>query len=171
MNENLLSTEEVKKRLLQYGYNEVSEKKTSPIVKFLTYFWGQIPWMIEIAAILSAIIQHREDFVIIFALLFVNAGVGFWQEHKAQNAIELLKQRLALKARVRRDGKWLQIPSREVVPGDVVRTRLGDIIPADIRLMEGDYLLVDESALTGESLPVEKHTSEIAYSGSINQAG
>jgi len=170
-NEGGISSDEAAKRLVQYGYNEISEKKTSPIVKFLTYFWGPIPWMIEIAAILSAIIQHWEDFIIIFSLLFVNAGVGFWQEHKAENAIELLKQRLALKARVRRDGTWLQIPSREVVPGDVVRTRIGDIIPADIKLIEGDYLQVDESALTGESLPVEKHTSEIAYSGSIIRQG
>src|SRR5665811_446067 len=119
--ESGISSDEAAKRLVQYGYNEISEKKISPIVKFLTYFWGPIPWMIEIAAILSAIIQHWEDFIIIFALLFVNAGVGFWQEHKAENAIELLKQRLALKARVHRDGKWLQIPSKEVVPGDVVR--------------------------------------------------
>ena len=97
--ESGISSEEAKERLLQYGYNEISEKKTSPIVKFLTYFWGPIPWMIEIAAILSAMIQHWEDFVIIFALLFVNAGVGFWQEHKAENAIELLKQKLALKVK------------------------------------------------------------------------
>ncbi len=170
-NETGLSSSEAKERLEKFGPNEISEKKVSPIKKFLGYFWGPIPWMIEIAAILSAIIQHWEDFGIIFALLFVNAGVGFWQEHKAENAIELLKQRLALKARVRRDGKWIQIPSREVVPGDVVRARIGDIIPADIKLMEGDYLLVDESALTGESLPVEKRISEIAYSGSIIRQG
>lgn len=168
---NGLSSSEAKDRLLKYGPNEISEKKISPIRKFLGYFWGPIPWMIEIAAILSAVINQWEDFGIIFALLFINAGVGFWQEHKAENAIELLKQRLALKARVRRDGIWLQIPSRELVPGDVLRARLGDIIPADIKLMEGDYLLVDESALTGESLPVEKRISDIAYSGSIIRQG
>lgn len=168
---NGLSSSEAKERLLKYGPNEISEKKVSTIKKFLGYFCGPIPWMIEIAAILSAVINHWEDFGIIFALLFVNAGVGFWQEHKAENAIELLKQRLALKARVRRDGRWLQIPSPELVPGDVIRVRLGDIIPADIKLMEGDYLLVDESALTGESLPVEKRISDIAYSGSIIRQG
>jgi len=169
--ESGISSEEAAKRLVQYGYNEISEKKTSPIFKFLSYLWGPIPWMIEIAAILSAIIQQWDDFLIIFTLLVVNAGVGFWQEHKAENAIELLKHRLALKARVRRNGRWLQIPSQELVPGDVVRIRLGDIIPADVKLMQGDYLLVDESALTGESLPVEKRNSDIGYSGSIIRQG
>jgi H+-transporting ATPase len=166
-----LSTSEAKERLQQYGYNEISEKKVSPITKFLTYFWGPIPWMIEVAAILSAIIRHWEDFCIIFALLLLNAVVGFWQEHKADNAIELLKQKLALKARVLRDGKWLEVLARELVPGDIVRVRLGDIIPADIKLMDGDYLLIDESALTGESLPVEKHVSDVGYSGSVIRQG
>jgi len=166
-----LSTAEAEKRLQQYGPNEIPEKKVHPIVKFSTYFWGPIPWMIEIAAVLSAVIQHWEDFGIIFALLIVNAIVGFWQEHKAENAIQLLKKRLALRARVLRDGKWLEVAARELVPGDVVRVRLGDIVPADTKLMEGNYLLVDESALTGESLPVEKHTSDIAYSGSIVRQG
>jgi H+-transporting ATPase len=170
-NKSGLSPEEAKKRLLQYGYNEISEKKTSPIVKFLSYFWGPIPWMIEIAAVLSALINHWEDFWIIFVLLLLNASVGFWQEHKAENAIELLKKKLALKARVLRSGKWQEIHARELVPGDMVRVRLGDIIPADIKLMNGEYLLVDQSALTGESLPVEKHTSDVGYSGSIIRQG
>ena len=114
-----ISSQEARMRLAQYGYNEISEKKKSPIIKFLRYFWGPIPWMIEIAAFLSAIIRHWEDFAIIFALLVINAVVGFWEEHKAENAIELLKQKLALRARVLRDNKWLQIPARELVPGDV----------------------------------------------------
>ncbi len=169
--ENGISSQEAEKRLSQYGYNEISEKKISPLIKFLRYFWGPIPWMIEIAALLSAIIRHWEDFAIIFALLVINALVGFWEEHKAENAIELLKQKLALRARVLRDSKWTQIPAHELVPGDVVRVRLGDIIPADVKLMDGNYLLVDESALTGESLPVEKHVSNIGYSGSIIRQG
>ena len=138
-NEVGISTQEAEKRKVLYGYNEITEKKINPIIKFLRYFWGPIPWMIEIAAILSAFIQHWEDFVIITTLLFVNAGVGFWQEHKAENAIELLKQNLAFLARVRRDDKWQQIPARELVPGDIVRVHLWEIIPADIRLMQGDY--------------------------------
>jgi H+-transporting ATPase len=166
-----LSSSEAKERIQQYGYNEITEKKVNPILKFLGYFWGPIPWMIEIAAILSAVIHHWEDFWIIFVLLMLNAAVGFWQEHKADNAIELLKQKLAPKARVLRDGKWIEVDAKEVVPGDVVRVRLGVIIPADIKLIEGDYLLADESALTGESLPVEKHVSDVAYSGSIARQG
>jgi H+-transporting ATPase len=166
-----LSAEEAKKRIQLYGANEIPEKKTNPIIKLLGYFWGPIPWMIEIAAALSALIRHWDDFSIIFALLLLNAGVGFWQEHKADNAIELLKKRLALKARVLRDGRWIEVPSRELVPGDVIRVRLGDIVSADIKLMDGECLLVDESALTGESLPVEKQVSDVSYAGSIIRQG
>jgi len=158
-------------RIKEYGYNEISEKKVSPIIKFLSYFWGPIPWMIEVAAILSAIINHWEDFWVIFALLLLNAVVGFWQEYKADDAISLLKKKLALNARVFRDGKWKELAARELVPGDVVRVRLGEIIPADIKLFSGDYLSIDESTLTGESLPVEKHKSDLAYSGSVIRQG
>lgn len=101
----------------------------------------------------------------------LNVTVGFWQEYKADNAIELLKQKLALKARVLRDSKWLEVPALEIVPGDVIRLRLGDIFPADVKLINGDYLLVDESALTGESLPVEKHVLDVGYSGSVIRQG
>jgi H+-transporting ATPase len=170
-NRNGLSSSEAQQRLQQFGPNEIAEKKVNPIVKFLRYFWGPIPWMIEAALILSAVIQRWEDFWIIFALLMLNAVVGFWQEHKAGNAIELLKQRLALKARVLRDGKWNELPAQELVPGDMVRVRLGDVAPADVKLVEGDYLLVDQSALTGESLPVEKHVADVGYSGSIIRQG
>jgi len=166
-----LSSREAAQKLEQYGPNEIPEKKVSAFRKFIGYFWGPIPWMIEVAAALSIVIQHYEDFAIIFTLLIVNAVVGFWQEKKADNAIELLKKRLAPKARVLRDDAWHEIPSRELVPGDIVRIRLGDIVPADVKLMKGDYLLADESALTGESLPVEKHVSEIAYSGAIVRQG
>jgi len=166
-----LSSHEVERKRQQYGSNEIPEKKVNPIRKFLGYFWGPIPWMIEAAAALSVAIQHWEDFAIIFTLLIVNAVVGFWQEHKADNAIELLKKRLAPKARVLRDSKWLEIPAKELVPDDIVRLRLGDIVPADAKLMQGDYLLLDESALTGESLPAEKRISDIAYSGSIVRQG
>jgi H+-transporting ATPase len=166
-----LTDSEVQKRLQQYAYNEIPEKKKSPVVKFLGYFWGPIPWMIEAAVALSGIVGRWEDFWIIMALLLLNAVVGFWQENKADNAIELLKRKLALVARVRRNGQWGEVPARELVPGDVVRVRLGDILPADVILVEGDYLLADESALTGESLPVEKHLSDAGYSGSIVRQG
>jgi H+-transporting ATPase len=166
-----LPTEEVNKRIQQYGLNEISERKVNPFMKFLRYFWGPIPWMIEAAVVLSAIIRHWDDFWIIISLLFVNAIVGFWQENKADNAIELLKKKLALNARVLRDRAWVQKPARELVPGDVVRVRIGDIVPADMKLFNGEYLQADESALTGESLPVEKHSSDVAYGESIVKQG
>jgi H+-transporting ATPase len=169
--ENGLSSEEAGRRIEQYGLNQIPEKRINPLRKFMSYFWGPIPWMIEVASVLSMIIQRFDDFAIILTLLIVNAVVGFWQERKADNAIELLKKRLAPNARVLRDGIWKEIPSRELVPGDLVRIRLGDIVPADVKLAKGDYLLADESALTGESLPVEKHVSDIAYAGAIVRQG
>ena len=170
-NKGGLTSQEAQKRLQEFGPNAILEKKINPILKFFTYFWGPIPWMIEIAAILSAIVHHWEDFWIIMTMLLINAGVGFWQEYKADNAIELLKKKLALKARVKRDGKWILIAAEAIVPGDLVRVRLGELIPADIKLIDGDYLQVDESALTGESLPVEKKVSDIGYSGSVVKQG
>ena len=166
-----LSSSEAAKRLQQYGRNEIVERKQSRLRAFLRYFWGPIPWMIEAAAIISAFIQHWDDLAIISTLLAVNAIVGFWQENKASNAIELLKKRLALRATALRDGKWSDLPATELVPGDVIRLRLGNIVPADSRLMDGDFLLADQSALTGESLPVEKHQSDLAYASSIVRQG
>ena len=166
-----LTQAEAEKRLTQYGPNEIKEKKINPILKFLTYFWGPIPWMIEIAVILSAAVRHWEDFGIILFLLICNAVVGFWEEHQAGNAIDALKARLAIKARVKRDGKWVNPAARELVPGDVIRLRLGDIVPADARLLEGDEVSVDQSALTGESLPATRKPGEAVFSGSIMRRG
>ncbi len=172
-NDKGLSENQAKERLEKYGYNEIPEKKVSPILKLLKNFWGPIPWMIEIAAILSIIIQppRWDDFAIIVAMLLINSIVRFWEENKADNAIALLKEKLALKAEVHREGKWLEIESRELVPGDIVHLRLGDIIPADIKLINGDYLTVDESVLTGESLPVDKKISDMGYEGAIIRQG
>ncbi len=153
------------------GPNELVEKKTHPFLKFLSYFWGPIPWMIEIAVILSAVVRHWPDFFIILVLLFTNAVVGFWEEHQAADAIAALKAKLAIKARVKRDGKWINPAARELVPGDVIRLRLGDIVPADARLLEGDPVEVDQSALTGESLPVARKSGEAVFSGSIVRQG
>jgi H+-transporting ATPase len=166
-----LSDDDARDRLKRYGSNEITEKKTNPFLKFVSYFWGPIPWMIEVAAILSLVVQHWADFFIILVLLIANAVVGFWEEYQAGNAIEALKQKLALQARVRRDGKWRTIAARELVPGDVIRIRLGDIVPADARLLHGDPVEVDQSALTGESLPVTRATGEAVYSGSIIRQG
>ncbi|MDR3491386.1 MAG: plasma-membrane proton-efflux P-type ATPase [Gammaproteobacteria bacterium] len=166
-----LSQVEAQKRLTEYGPNEIKEKTINPFLKFLTYFWGPIPWMIEIAVILSGVVRHWPDFFIILLLLVSNAVVGFWEEHAAGNAIAALKARLAIKARVKRDGKWVTSAARELVPGDVIRMRLGDIVPADARLLEGDSVEVDQSALTGESLPVTKKSGEAVFSGSIIRQG
>jgi H+-transporting ATPase len=166
-----LSQAEAQKRLGRYGPNELEEKKTNPLLKFLSYFWGPIPWMIEIAVILSGVVGHWPDFFIILVLLMANATVGFWEEREASNAIAALKAQLAIKARVRRDGKWINPPARELVPGDVIRMRLGDIVPADARLLEGEPVQVDQSALTGESLPAERKTGDAVFSGSIIRQG
>ena len=166
-----LSQAEAQKRLTQYGPNEIEEKEPNPYLKFLTYFWGPIPWMIEAAVILSAVARHWPDFGIILLLLLANAVVGFWEEHQAGNAIAALKAKLAIKARVKRDGKWISPLARQLVPGDVIRVRLGDIVPADARLLEGDPIEVDQSALTGESLPATRKSGEAVFSGSIIRQG
>ncbi len=166
-----LSQAEAQKRLAQYGPNEIAEKKTNPFLKFLTYFWGPIPWMIEAAVILSGVVRHWLDFFIILFLLFSNAVVAFWEEHQAGNEIAALKAKLATKATVKRDGKWVTPLARELVPGDVIRLRLGDIVPADARLLAGDPVQVDQSALTGESLPATRKPGEAVFSGSIIKRG
>lgn len=166
-----LAAEEVRSRLARFGRNEIKEKRESPIQKFLGYFWGPIPWMIEVAAVLSALVQRWADFIIILCLLVFNAGVGFWQEFKASNALDALKKSLARRARVLRDGAWAEIDAAELVPGDVIRIRLGDVLPADVKLADGDYLSVDQSALTGESLPVTRKIGDVAYSGSVVKQG
>jgi H+-transporting ATPase len=166
-----LTQAEAQKRLTQYGPNEIEEKKTNPLLKFLSYFWGPIPWMIEVAVILSGVVGHWPDFFIILLLLVANGVVGFWEEREAGNAIAALKAKLAVNARVKRDGKWITPPARELVPGDVIRMRLGDIVPADARLLDGDPVEVDQSALTGESLPAERKSGEAVFSGSIIRQG
>jgi H+-transporting ATPase len=162
---------EAQKRLLHYGFNEIQEKKTNLFLKFMSYFWGPIPWMIEVAVILSGLAHHWADFAIIMLLLMVNAVVGFWEEYQAGNAIAALKAQLAIKAQAKRDNKWITIEARELVPGDVIHLRLGDIIPADARILDGDPIEVDQSALTGESLPVTRKISDEVFSGSIIRQG
>ena len=166
-----LSKAEATRRLAHYGPNEIADHKTNPLLKFLSYFWGPIPWMIEIAVILSGAVGHWPDFFIILLLLLANAVVGYTEERQAGNAIEALKAKLAINARVKRDGAWVTAPARELVPGDVIRLRLGDIVPADARLLDGDEIEVDQSALTGESLPATCTTGDAVFSGSIIRQG
>jgi H+-transporting ATPase len=166
-----LSPAEIQARLNKYGPNALAEKKKSSLSAFLAYFWGPIPWMIEAAAMMAFIVGDWGDFTIITSLLLFNALLGFWEEHEASNALDALKSSLALKARVLRGGKWEQVDARTLVPGDIVRLYLGDVVPADCKLIQGDYISIDQSALTGESLPVTKKSGEDAYSGSVVKQG
>jgi H+-transporting ATPase len=166
-----LNQAEAEHRLDHYGYNELPEEKVNPVLKFLSYFWGPIPGMILVAAILSGVLRHWPDLGVILALLVMNAVVGFREEHQAGSAIAALKEKLAVQANVKRGGKWSTMPARELVPGDIIRLRIGNIIPADARLLDGDPVQVDQSALTGESLPVEHKPGDAVYSGSILKQG
>ncbi|MGD2169045.1 MAG: plasma-membrane proton-efflux P-type ATPase [Chlamydiota bacterium] len=166
-----LSPDEASKRLKKYGKNILSEDKKSAWKKLLAYFWGPIPWMIELAAILSFLLERWPDFILITLLLFINALLGFFHEHKADNAIEALKKKLALKARVLREGSWQEIAAEDLVPGDIINLKLGNVVPADIKLFQGEYLSIDQSALTGESLPVNKKASDVAFSSSVVKQG
>ena len=167
-----LSQNEVKERHKKYGPNEIPEKEESLWHRIFRRFWGPIPWMIEVAGILAASVKHWEEFYIILIMLFVNAFLDFYQESKAISAIKVLKQKLAKKATVLRDGEWQQIEAKELVPGDIVKIKIGDIIPADIKIVDaGEYSLIDQSALTGESLPVHKKNDDIAYSNTIVKQG
>jgi H+-transporting ATPase len=166
-----LSSAEAQKRLVQYGPNALEEKKKSELAVFLGFFWGPIPWMIEAAALMALLVRDWGDFTIITALLVFNAVLGFYEEHEASNALAALKGALASKARALRDGQWIEVDAAALVPGDIVRLRLGDVAPADAKLIEGDYLSIDQAALTGESLPVSKKLGDLAYSGSIVKKG
>jgi H+-transporting ATPase len=165
-----LETHEVQQRLAKYGYNEVAEKKVSFLARLGKRFWGIVPWMLEATAIVTLILgKYPQALVIIFLLLF-NAAMSLWREGRAKAAMAKLKQRLRIQSRVKRDGKWSTIPARELVPGDIVRVRIGDLVPADVKLVDGS-LGLDQSVLTGESGIVDKSPMEIAYSGSAVKRG
>ena len=165
-----LMTEEVKKRREEFGYNEVEEKKQSTAVRFLKKFWGLTAWMLEITIVLTIILGKYLDLCVITALLIFNAILGFAQEQKATNAVESLRRRLRVQARVLRDRAWSVVSAKELVPGDIVRMRVGDFVPADMKIIEGE-VEVDPSALTGESLPLEERPGDILYSSSIIRRG
>lgn len=166
-----LSTTEAQQRLTQYGPNAIEAHEQSKWKKLLGYFWGPIPWMIEAAALISLFRQDWPDFAVITVLLLYNAIVGFWQDNKAANALAALQQGLAAKAHVLRDGKWEEVDAANLVPGDIVTVAGGEILPADLILTEGQYLSVDQAALTGESLPVSRSIGDTVYSGSIARQG
>jgi len=151
-----LNPVQLQERLSKYGPNALAEEKKSALSALLIYFWGPIPWMIEAAALMALIVRDWGDFAIIASLLLFNALLGFWEEHEASNALDALKSSLALKARVLRDGKWQQVDAQTLVPGDIIRLYLGDVVPADCKLIQGDYVSINQSALRGESLPVTR---------------
>ena len=168
--ENGLTAQEARKRLAKYGYNEIPERKVSFLARLGKRFWGIVPWMLEATAVITLILgKYPQALVIVFLLLF-NATMSLWREKRARAAMASLKQRLRIQSRVKRDGKWLVVPARELVPGDLVRVRAGDFLPADVKIVDGS-LGVDQSALTGESIIVEKSAGEIAYSGSAVKRG
>ncbi|MDA8174687.1 MAG: cation-transporting P-type ATPase, partial [Nitrospiraceae bacterium] len=129
-----LTAQEASSRIASYGYNEIPEKEQSAFVRIVKRFWGPIPWMIEVAAILSAAVRRWEDFAIIMVLLFTNVFIDFWQEAKALSALKVLKEKLAKKALALRDGVFQTIDARELVPGDIIKIKIGDVVPADLKL-------------------------------------
>lgn len=165
-----LTTEEAKNRIKAFGYNDIEEAKKNKFLEFFKRYWGLMPWLLEFAIVLTAILKHYTESIIIFVLLTINAVIGYLQSQNSQNALELLKKKLEIKAKVLRDGKWILIEAKEVVPGDVLSIKLGDLVSADVMIIEGD-VSIDESAMTGESLPKDMHKSEIIYSSSIVKRG
>jgi H+-transporting ATPase len=165
-----LKTEEAEERLKLYGYNEVPQKKINPYVSFAKKFWGLTAWMLEAIIILSWFLQRYTDLYIVTGLLVFNSVLGFTEEQKASSAVEALQEKLRVSARTLRNGEWKMLPSRELVPGDIVRVRAGDFVPADLKVVT-DTVEVDQSALTGESAIIEKKTDDLLYSGSIIKRG
>src|SRR5271163_2487211 len=161
---------EVEASRKEHGYNEVAELKEHPVLKFLGKFWGLSAWMLELIMILSLVLRNYADLAIVGALLVVNAVLGFWQERRAAGVMETLRRRLQVSARVLRDASWQVVPARELLPGDIVRVRPGDIVPADVKVLTGT-LSVDQSALTGESKDVDKAAGAVLSSGSIVRRG
>ena len=161
-----LTREEASARLRQYGPNSVREAKSHLFLAIAQKFWAPVPWMLEVTIVLEVILGKRPEAVIIGLLLILNAGLGLVQENRAQNALALLRKRLPVKARVRRDGQWQALAAEELVPDDFVHVRMGDLMPADVRLADG-HILLDQSTLTGESLPIEAGPERTAFAGSV----
>ncbi len=165
-----LTQSQAEARRKEHGYNEVAEQKEHPLRQFMGKFWGVSAWMLELILILSAVLRKYSDLVVVATLLIFNAALSYWQEHRAAGVVEALRRRLRVNARVLREASWQTVPARELVPGDVVRMRAGDIIPADVRLLDGP-LTIDQSALTGESKDADKAAGDMLPSGSVVRRG
>jgi len=173
-----LSAEEGANRLQVFGPNKLEEKKESKLLKFLGFMWNPLSWVMEAAALMAIALANGDgrppdwqDFVGIIVLLFINSTISFIEENNAGNAAAALMAGLAPKTKVLRDGRWSEQDASILVPGDIISIKLGDIVPADARLLEGDPLKIDQSALTGESLPVTKNPSDEVFSGSTCKQG
>ncbi|XP_010942146.1 plasma membrane ATPase 4 [Elaeis guineensis] len=173
-----LTSAEGEQRLQIFGPNKLEEKKESKLLKFLGFMWNPLSWVMEIAAIMAIVLANGggkppdwQDFVGIVVLLIINSTISFIEENNAGNAAAALMAGLAPKTKVLRDGKWSEQEAAILVPGDIISIKLGDIIPADARLLEGDPLKIDQSALTGESLPVTKNPGDEVFSGSTCKQG
>jgi H+-transporting ATPase len=165
-----LTHAEVEVRRKKHGYNEVGVQKEHPVRQFLGKFWGISAWMLELIMVLSAVLGKYSDLIVVSALLVINTVVSFFQEHRAAGVVETLRRRLQVGARVLREASWQVIPARELVPGDIVRVRPGDIVPADMKLLTGT-VSVDQSVLTGESKDADKTPGEVLSSGSVVRRG
>ena len=168
---NGLTESEAEKRIARYGRNEFKEKEESIPKRLFKRLWGPIPWMIEIAALLSLLVQKWEDLIIITVLLVTNVVIDFFQESRALSALKVLKQKMARSSLVLREGTFESIDSVRLVPGDIVKVKIGDMLPADLKLIKGEYLQLDQSALTGESLPVSKTEGETAFANAVVKSG
>jgi len=165
-----LSTNEADNRVKKFGYNEIVEIKKNSFLEFFKRYWGPMPWLLEFAIVLTVILKHYTESGIIFTLLTINAIIGYLQSQNSQKAVEMLKKKLEIKAKVLRDGKWILKEAKDIVPGDIITIKLGDLVPADVNIVSGE-VSVDESALTGESLPKNLHQSDTIYSSSIVKRG
>jgi H+-transporting ATPase len=165
-----LSASEAAARLKQYGPNAAAEERTHPLLALLGKFWAPVPWMLELTVVLELLVGRRTEAIIIGILLVFNAVLSYFQENRAQKALALLRQRLSIQSRVLRDGRWQLLPARDLVPGDAIHLRMGDMVPADTRIVSGQILL-DQSALTGESVPVEAGPQQSAYAGTVVKRG
>ncbi|PVF94102.1 plasma-membrane proton-e [Serendipita vermifera] len=173
-----LTSDQATERLGIFGPNKLESEEQNPFLQFLSFMWNPLSWVMEAAAIVAIALSNgggREpdwpDFVGIVLLLLVNSAIGFYEERNAGNAVKALMDSLAPKAKVKRDGAWKEIESSDLVPGDMISFKIGDIVPADCRLTEAINVSIDQAALTGESLPQSKKTGDQCFSGSTCKQG
>jgi H+-transporting ATPase len=165
-----LTAHEARRRLDTGGQNAVVDVAQHPLRRAANKLWAPIPWMLEAAILLQLGLGDYVEAAVVLLLLLFNAALGFFQEGRAQATLDALKSRLALIASVRRDGQWTTVPASELVPGDIVKLSLGAVVAADVRLIEGS-ILIDQSMLTGESLPIEAVSGTEAYAGALVRRG